>query len=191
MHSRIHRRAARNRPLSSASSTRPRAMWWRCMRRLSLMLLFVLASPALAEPLPVPKPPGQQYPAGFASGAHWCTPMPGSTRDAVVKGQGACPSGWDARLDHPSTPSRRRSTAWSPVYLLSRSPGWGEGPDENRGSTPCKSKISQSFTRQPSLQSLSWSAAILKCVDARPSPLLYNGHASVHFYSPSVLRVPP
>ena len=52
-----------------------------------------------------------------------------------------------------------------------------------------QSKITQSFTRQPSLQSLSWSAAILKFVDARPSPLLYNGHASVHFYSPSGLRV--
>ena len=55
---------------------------------------LLLASPALAQPLPLPKPPGRQCPAGFASGAHWCTPMPGSTRDAVVKGQGACPSGW-------------------------------------------------------------------------------------------------
>jgi hypothetical protein len=45
---------------------------------------LVLASPALAEPLPVPKLSGQQCPSGYASGAHWCTPMAGSRRDAVV-----------------------------------------------------------------------------------------------------------
>jgi hypothetical protein len=49
-----------------------------------------------AEPLPVPKQPGQQCPGGYASGAHWCTPMPGTTRDVVAKGQGACPSKWSA-----------------------------------------------------------------------------------------------
>jgi hypothetical protein len=64
------------------------------MRTAFVIAVLLLASPALAEPLPLPKPPGQQCPAGFASGAYWCTPMPGSRRDAVVKGQGACPSNW-------------------------------------------------------------------------------------------------
>ena len=82
-------------------------MWWRCMRRLSLILLLVLVTPALAQPLPVPKPPGQQCPAGFASGANWCTPMAGSTRDAVVKGQGACPSGWLQSGGYCLSPERR------------------------------------------------------------------------------------
>jgi hypothetical protein len=53
-----------------------------------VLILLLVTMMSAAEPLPVPKPPGQQCPARFASGAHWCTPMPGSTRDAVVKGQG-------------------------------------------------------------------------------------------------------
>jgi hypothetical protein len=58
-------------------------------------LLIALIGAAQAEPLPVvPKPLGQQCPSGYASGAHWCTPMSNTTRDAVPTGTGQCPSGW-------------------------------------------------------------------------------------------------
>jgi hypothetical protein len=52
-------------------------------------MLLVLATmtamivSAGAQPLPLPKQPGQQCPAGYASGASYCTPMPGTTRWAV------------------------------------------------------------------------------------------------------------
>jgi hypothetical protein len=60
----------------------------------ALLLVLLVITGALAQPLPVAKPPGQQCPAGYASGAHWCTPMAGTTRPAVPKGAAACPSGW-------------------------------------------------------------------------------------------------
>src|SRR5262245_59575932 len=58
------------------------------------VVTLLLITPAVAQPLPVPKPPGQQCPSGYASGAHWCTPMSTTTRNAVPKGTGQCPSGW-------------------------------------------------------------------------------------------------
>jgi hypothetical protein len=56
--------------------------------------VLALASPFLARPLPLPKQLGQECPSGYASGAHWCTPKRGTTRQAIRKGQRACPSGW-------------------------------------------------------------------------------------------------
>jgi hypothetical protein len=56
-----------------------------------LTTIALLASPAFAEPLPVPKT--GVCPAGYASGAAYCTPMPGTKRHAIVK-TGACPANW-------------------------------------------------------------------------------------------------
>ena len=49
----------------------------------------------LTGALPVPKSDGAQCPAGFASEAHYCTPMNDETPPAILK-RGACPSGWTA-----------------------------------------------------------------------------------------------
>ena len=58
---------------------------------LSLMLALVKTT-ALTEPLPAPKPPG---PGGIASGS-FCTPSPGAS-DAIAKpSNGTCPWGWIA-----------------------------------------------------------------------------------------------
>jgi hypothetical protein len=71
-------------------------------------LLIVLASAAVAEPLPLPKQAGEECPKGYASRAHWCTPMPGTTRQAVRKAQRGCPSGWVTSGGYCLGPERRR-----------------------------------------------------------------------------------
>jgi hypothetical protein len=73
----------------------------------AILLLILATTAASAEPLPVPKPPGQQCPAG----AHyWCTPMPGSKLQAVPKPRGtSCPSGWRESGGTCVAPDRR---AW-------------------------------------------------------------------------------
>ena len=78
------------------------------MRKFIFVAALLLASPALAEPMPVAKQPSQRCPSGFASGAYWCTPMPDTTRDAVAKGQGACPSNWVQSGSFGVSASRRR-----------------------------------------------------------------------------------
>jgi hypothetical protein len=56
-------------------------------------VLILLASTiaAIAEPLPVRKV--GNCPAGYVSGAEWCTPMRGTGRDAIVKVR-RCPANW-------------------------------------------------------------------------------------------------
>jgi hypothetical protein len=56
-------------------------------------VLILLASTiaAIAEPLPVRKV--GNCPAGYVSGADWCTPMRGTRRDAIVKVR-HCPANW-------------------------------------------------------------------------------------------------
>jgi hypothetical protein len=59
-------------------------------------IAMLLASPALADPLPVPKPPGPggSCPFGYTSSGSFCVPSQGA-QDAVAKPPGGtCPSGW-------------------------------------------------------------------------------------------------
>ena len=59
-------------------------------------LLLALTSPALADPLPVTKPPGPggSCPFGYTSSGSFCVPSQGA-QDAVAKPPGGtCPSGW-------------------------------------------------------------------------------------------------
>jgi hypothetical protein len=62
------------------------------------MMLTLAASPALAEPLPQPKPPGPggSCPFGYASSGSFCVPSRGAS-DAIPKPpSGSCPWGWIA-----------------------------------------------------------------------------------------------
>ena len=68
--------------------------------------VLLLATPAGAQSIAVRKI--GQCPAGYASGAHWCTPMPGNKRDAIPKGQRGCPSGWIVSGAYCLSPERRR-----------------------------------------------------------------------------------
>jgi hypothetical protein len=64
-------------------------------KRIGIAMLL-LASPALADPLPVPKPPGPggSCPFGYTSSGSFCVPSQGA-QDAVAKPPGGtCPSGW-------------------------------------------------------------------------------------------------
>jgi hypothetical protein len=70
-------------------------------------VLFLLAMTVIAsaEPLPVRKV--GNCPAGYASGADWCTPMRGTKRDAIVKGQSGCPPNWIQSGSYCLSPERR------------------------------------------------------------------------------------
>jgi len=64
---------------------------------LSLMLALITTT-ALTEPLPVPKPPGPggSCPHGDIASSSFCTPSPGAA-DAIAKpSNGTCPWGWAA-----------------------------------------------------------------------------------------------
>ena len=64
---------------------------------LSLMLALITTT-ALTEPLPVPKPPGPggSCPHGYIASGSFCTPSPGAA-DAIAKpSNGTCPWGWAA-----------------------------------------------------------------------------------------------
>jgi hypothetical protein len=75
----------------------------------AVVILLATTIGAMAQPLPIPRVQGQQCPAGYASGAHWCTPLPSTTRDAVAKPRGvACPSGWIESGGACLSPPRRR-----------------------------------------------------------------------------------
>jgi hypothetical protein len=69
-----------------------------------VLLFLLLATAATAEPLPVPK--HGSCPSGYASGARYCTPMPGTTRDAIVK-VGQCPPNWVQSGSYCLGPARR------------------------------------------------------------------------------------
>jgi hypothetical protein len=64
---------------------------YRDVRKMVRVGLTVLASVVLIAATPVEKKRGQ-CPSGYASGAHYCAPMPGEQRQAVPR-RGACPSG--------------------------------------------------------------------------------------------------
>jgi hypothetical protein len=57
----------------------------------ALIAVLLAATAAVAQPLPVPKT--GSCPAGYASGASYCSPMQGTRRDAIPK-VGQCPSGF-------------------------------------------------------------------------------------------------
>jgi hypothetical protein len=62
----------------------------------TLIITLLISTAALAEPLPVPKPPGPggSCPFGYTSSGSYCVPSQGA-RDAVAKPpNGTCPWGW-------------------------------------------------------------------------------------------------
>jgi hypothetical protein len=66
--------------------------------------LLILASPALAEPLPVPK--NGQCPAAFLTSGGYCTPSPTERRQAIPK-LGQCPANWIQSGNYCLSPERR------------------------------------------------------------------------------------
>jgi hypothetical protein len=55
---------------------------------------FAMLGPALAEPLPVQKPPGGSCPYNYYSSGSSCVPFRGA-QDAIAKPRnGSCPFGW-------------------------------------------------------------------------------------------------
>jgi hypothetical protein len=77
------------------------------MHKVILIAAFLLASPALADPMPV-RMVGS-CPAGYAAGVDWCVPMPGTTREAVER-IGHCPAGWVASGAYCLGPEKRPAT---------------------------------------------------------------------------------
>ena len=60
---------------------------------LALAAMVAMVGSAAAQPLPVPRQAGQHCPAGYVSGALYCAPMPGTTRNAIRKVR-QCPTNW-------------------------------------------------------------------------------------------------
>ena len=63
---------------------------------LTTIIMLLLPTLALAQPLPVPKPvgPGGSCPHGYFSSGSFCVPSQGAP-DAIVKPRGgSCPHGW-------------------------------------------------------------------------------------------------
>ena len=64
---------------------------------IAAILAFAMLGPALAEPLPVQKPPGpggSSCPYGYYSSGSFCVPFRGA-QDAIAKpANGSCPFGW-------------------------------------------------------------------------------------------------
>jgi hypothetical protein len=59
-------------------------------------VLFVAATDARAEPLPVPMPErGGSCPHGFTQSGGFCVPSAGA-QDAIPQRNGNCPHGWTA-----------------------------------------------------------------------------------------------
>jgi hypothetical protein len=68
------------------------------MKNLLVALAALAAFPALAHPLPQPKPPGLggSCPFGWTSSGSFCIPAQGA-QDAIPKPHdGTCPFGWTA-----------------------------------------------------------------------------------------------
>jgi hypothetical protein len=67
-----------------------------CMALLIIVALIVWLASALAEPLPVSKPPGPggSCPHGYLASGSYCVPSRGA-QDAIAKpANGTCPWGW-------------------------------------------------------------------------------------------------
>jgi hypothetical protein len=62
----------------------------------TLIITLLISTAALAEPLPVPKPPGPSgsCPHGYLAPGSFCTPSQGA-QDAIAKPRNrTCPWGW-------------------------------------------------------------------------------------------------
>ena len=84
--------------MTARSLERRGAFTLACMAALIIIALVVWLASALAEPLPVPKPPGPggSCPHGWTSSGSYCVPAQGA-QDAVAKPpNGTCPFGWTA-----------------------------------------------------------------------------------------------
>ena len=57
---------------------------------------FAMLGPALAEPLPVPKPPGSAGPCpyGYYSSGSFCVPFRDAQHAIAKPANGSCPFGW-------------------------------------------------------------------------------------------------
>jgi hypothetical protein len=84
---------------TSRSLERRGAFMLACITALLAIVLAVWFVAAVsAEPLPVPKPPGQggSCPHGWLSSGSYCMPSQGA-QDAIAKAaNGSCPWGWTA-----------------------------------------------------------------------------------------------
>jgi hypothetical protein len=75
------------------------------VRMMTFAVLLLTTTVVMAEPLPVRKA-GRQCPAGYASGASYCTPMSGTRRAAIPK-QGQCPANWVQSGQYCLSPERK------------------------------------------------------------------------------------
>lgn len=65
------------------------------MRPILILAGLVLASPALAQGLPIPRDGGRPCPHGYVGSGSYCTPTSDRSRAAVPRPQrGVCPHGW-------------------------------------------------------------------------------------------------
>ena len=73
---------------------------------LALAPIVAMVGSAAAQQLPVPRQAGQQCPAGYASGALYCAPLPGTTRNAIRKFR-QCPANWITSGAYCLSPEKR------------------------------------------------------------------------------------
>jgi hypothetical protein len=64
------------------------------MKTILLLAALLTFAPALAQPLPLPMPPGGSCPHGYLSSGSFCVPS-ANAPDAIPKPpNGSCPWGW-------------------------------------------------------------------------------------------------
>jgi hypothetical protein len=66
------------------------------MKILFAAIITIIATTALAEPLPVAKPPGHggSCPWGYTSSGSYCVPSRGAQEAVAKPPNGTCPWGW-------------------------------------------------------------------------------------------------
>ena len=64
------------------------------MKRIVAIIITLLPSLALAQPLPQPKPPGGSCPHGYTSSGSFCVPSQGAQDAVPLPPNGTCPHGW-------------------------------------------------------------------------------------------------
>jgi hypothetical protein len=66
------------------------------MKLTTIVIVLLLPSFALAQPLPQPKPsgPGGSCPHGYTSSGTFCVPREGAQDAVPLPSNGTCPHGW-------------------------------------------------------------------------------------------------